>query len=1068
MKSAQGRFAVACGLALLSAVLSSEAAAAPQLFGSAYNEGPVRGDQDDLLLLSGYPLAPGDTVVYKQVTDITRLPAPPSPVPSQNTADSGFADVVSTADLPYSLTVHLPSAMAPGGGTYILWVRDAGGNWSNGVLINDARPLWFTPDTIYQTAATAGLPRQLKVVGRNLQPAVPPPNGRTLVELVGPATYVMTAANTSNDSTTTAALERYVARVTLPASMVPGTYTVQVSRDGGTNWVPPGTNWVPLAANSPIAAQTLTVKLDPVAQAQFSVSDPKYGGCQPNSDVTSCLQSAIAAAYAANGGTVTLGAGTWKLNTAFCGKQGDGIVVLPGVSLQGAGAGSTTIERGLNFTPSCPTFSLQGGNTVQGITFHDDTGYMPGSDANGPIGPMLQIGVQWRNKNSYTAGIKQVSNVVITGNTFDKPFFAIGNGGLPMDHVFITKNVFGGAYKVAIYLTTDPYYASDPDSLQYPPQFGDSVVANNTFYPSSYVSTDLTQGPLASNIATGRRFDFSNNIADGTSTAYFYNSSDKKGWRATYFWSTGDSQEMTLVSQNNSICPGDKTGDGEAISYDGTIEWGGFVGPQPSGARPPGAGAVPVISAAAGSGSSSTVTLQGTLVTSSFPSGPITPDYYKGFWLQVVQGPGLGQWRKISAVSPNTSNGTVTFTVVPAFDVLPQSNSLAIVARGYWQNATVSNFVDQRQPLCTKANQHLLPDGSIAPNPSGGAISWFASTADSAMEGNEQHDTNGILLFHNYQIPGASSTPMNGGYFDGKIESSNEVRNNKIDGEYQWGLANSASGIQLVYGATSDSSAMPPVPVLGFGTIVAGNTINHADTAESRTKPLGALALGPNGKTGPPDANGAGNWKLADANLLFHNSLSDIAYSASDGLSRLGIGLDVADTGTSNPAPIAWRSVLFGNTCNTVSKPLLTDQGTSTVYYCPPATSAQSCECNGTAADLGAALASPPVLLVPGMSATYVVSIHNYGNSTATGGTLSAEPTPGIQITALNFPLGSCDLATRTCALGTIAPGTAVDAQVTVKAVATGTWPLLLSVTHQEADPNVSNNTLEVDIPVVQ
>ena len=38
------------------------------------------------------------------------------------------------------------------------------------MLINDARPLWITPDYAYATANVANLPRILKVNGRNLQP----------------------------------------------------------------------------------------------------------------------------------------------------------------------------------------------------------------------------------------------------------------------------------------------------------------------------------------------------------------------------------------------------------------------------------------------------------------------------------------------------------------------------------------------------------------------------------------------------------------------------------------------------------------------------------------------------------------------------------------------------------------------------------------------------------------------------------------------------------------------------------------------------------------------------------
>jgi hypothetical protein len=1038
----------ACALGLLCVPLLSWAAGATQLLGSPYNEGPVRGDPDDLLLLAGYALSPGDTVVYQAVADTTRPLLPPLWVPPVSTAVSGVADLASMADLPYSLTVHLPTTITPAQ-SYALWVVDGSGNWSNGVLINDARPLWITPDTVYQSAATAGLPRAIKVVGRNLEPA---PGAVTQVRLVGPAIYVLAAANTATDPGTGASLQRYVAKVQLPAAMVPGSYAVQLSRDG--------VSWVALAGNSPIAPQTLTVKADPAAPAQFSVSDPGYGGCQPGQDVTPCLRNAVNAAYALGGGVVTLGPGTWPVLDAnnVYGLPGDGIVLPPGVSLQGAGAAATVVERGAGFPADAPTFTLQGNNTVQGITFRDDAVYTPA----GTAGPMLRIGPQWYWKNNYGARgaqAKRVSNVVVSGNVFDKPYFAIGDGGLPLDHVFITGNVFGGAYSSALYLQGDPNYAADPDSLQYPYQFSDSVVANNVFYPSSYVSADLVQGAIASQIGSGLRVDFSNNTADGSSTQYLYHpATDPRGWRAAFFWSTGNGQEMTLVSQNMVSCPGDKAGDGEGIGYDGSTEWGGFAGSQPAGAPPPGAGAVPVVAASA-----STITVQGSLV-GSFPtssgSGPaaVPPDYYKGFWLQLVQGPGLGQWRKITAVAAATDahgNGIVSFSVAPAFDVPPPAGSLALLSRGYWQNATVANFIDQRQPLCTKANPL---------KPSGGVITWYASTADSAIEGNQQYDTNGILLNHSYKLPGSGSQP-DAQSFSASIQSANEVRNNLVQGEYQWAAQGSASGIQLVYGATHDSAAPP---VLGYGVSVAGNTINRADSANPQpgvNQSLGALGLGPGWWTGPLDANGVSGWKMADANLLFHNSLNNLAYSGSDGLDRLGIGFDRA-WGTSAAAPIAWRSVLYANSCSNVSTPL-GDGGTGTVQYCPAGGGA-SCGCAAAAGPDVGVQAGAAVTAASGAPVSYLARVRNYGGTGATGVVVALEPPPGVRITGLRVLSSAvpCDLATLTCPLGTLAPGASRTVWAAGTAVAAGTWPLLFSVTHQEADPNAFNDAAEVDTVV--
>ncbi|MBV8063323.1 MAG: hypothetical protein JOY51_06985 [Nevskia sp.] len=291
------------------------------------------------------------------------------------------------------------------------------------------------------------------------------------------------------------------------------------------------------------------------------------------------------------------------------------------------------------------------------------------------------------------------------------------------------------------------------------------------------------------------------------------------------------------------------------------------------------------------------------------------------------------------------------------------------------------------------------------------------------------------------------------------------MRNNLVEGEYDWSLANSASGIQLIYGATPDSAAPP---VLGYGVSVAGNTIDHADTAYTyggANLPLGGLGLGPSGSTGPLDASGVSGWKMADASLLFHNTLSNIAYTASDGLSRLGIGLDRAP-GTSSAAPIAWRSVLYGNSCSNNVPSALAGTGTGTIYYCPAG--AASCGCSGTPGPDVGVQAGSPQYVPTGTAVTWSAQVHNYGNSNATGVVLALEPPRGVHITSLSTPNGyvPCDMATYTCALGTLAPGASVLIQADGTTSLAGTWPLLFSVSHQEVDPNVLNNTSEVDITV--
>src|SRR5882757_8616734 len=89
----------------------------------------------------------------------------------------------------------------------------------------------------------------------------------------------------------------------------------------------------------------------------------------------------------------------------------------------------------------------------------------------------------------------------------------------------------------------------------------------------------------------------------------------------------------------------------------------------------------------------SEVTVEGKPLTGSLS--------FVGQWLQVVQGPGLGQLRKVTGYRSDSQ--TATFTVLPAFDVLPQPGSAVTVGLQNWQSYIVDNLVDHSSPTCINA-----------------------------------------------------------------------------------------------------------------------------------------------------------------------------------------------------------------------------------------------------------------------------------------------------------------------------------------------------------------------------
>jgi len=1087
-----------CALSALSAVVAcfvplQDPVAAPAVYTQPAYESPVRGDPDDLLLIPGYGLEGADIVVYQSVSDTTSLPVPPASVPTTSDATAGVADLVSSAGAPYSLAVHLPAVMTAGQ-SYVFWVRAPDYTWSAPIPVNDARPLWITPDSAYSTAALAGLPRVLKVVGRNLQPA-PGAASVTQVRLVGAntgSTYTLTAKNTVNDSThTTDALERYVAEVNLPTTLAVDHYSVQVSRDA--------VSWVPLLGNGRSAPQTFTVNADPIAAATFSVSDPRFadpvtGACQPDDgiDDTACIILAIRAAALAGGGTVTFGPGVWTMSnpgawasgvsysdrvgtkpgqcstpTETCGVSYFGVIVPLNVNLQGAGPSATTIERGTGWVrvnAGLVGFALQGNNTVSGITFADDFDYSGGF----PGAAELKLGLTWYFSHLYNANDPvTVANVTVTNNVFVHPYVGISNGGLPTDHVYINNNVFGGAWATAIAVGQDRNDARNLSTMTTPVypytpyRFNDAVIAYNTFYPSSWQQTASTYnggGSIATQIDTTLHLDFSHNLADGTSTQYLINpATDPRGWRAAHFWSTGANEEMMLVSANTVTCPGDKYGDGEAIVFDGSAVLGGMPDYQS------------VIASAAWTDpqgiAGTTLSVQGTVVTTLPNSnGPVDISQnpgalYKGYWVQVVQGKGKGQWRKVAALTTanNSAGPTVTLNVTPAFDVPPDSTSRVTLDFAYWQQLTLSNFVDQRTPTCTKANTRV--------HGGAGTLSWYASTADSALEANQQYDTTGILLNHVYQPPQQPAGVSD--HVGLSLQSRNEVRGNFVQGSFNWANTNGTlGGVQLGFGASdtvcsSTGCAANPPPDLGFGVSVAGNTLIQTDAKDSDGNvhpPVGALGLNPGWLTGPIDSSGATRWQMSDATLIFRNSLQNVSHTdpgSASAVPRVGLGVDVAQGSTLNPA-INWRTILYGNSCSNVDVPL-SDFGTGTIRYCP-AGAANNCECTGAASvDVGVTVSRT----VTGSAVTYTVNVTNYSATTASRVTLMVEPSAAVAIDtgSIVTTLGSCDPAVKVCALGSLSAGQTATVTLSASVLASGAGLTTFSVAHAESDPVAANDS---------
>lgn len=758
-------------LSLLAAGLLQAHAAAPVIYRQPALQSPVSGAPDDLLLLAGSGFSRTDRVFYADPDD----------------GRVGIASVVSYENAPDSLTIKLPAEIVPHR-IYALWVETDHNELSNRVLINDSRPLWFTPSQVFERALSPQMSRQLKIVGRNLGG---PPGDKGAVRLSGPETIVRPV---QIDEAGSESLRDSVAVVELPPRLQAGQYAVSFSRDG-VDW-------------TTIAGLRLRVKAA-ARSAEFSIAAAPFGGCRPDDgrDDTRCLIAAIHAAQAA-GGTVTIPPGVWNFSDAQAPGTavGDGIVVPAGVSLRGAGRRRTTLSRSAFWNGASVNafLTLQGNNTISRIRFKDERIYA----AADPPSRFVQLGIVYYRRSAH--GPASIDDVSIVDNIFDRVSIAIADGGVPIRRLMVSRNEFG-AYRLGLALGGDRSNVSRPFQLE------DSVISHNVFKPGSYLDLGAGQGAAASMIGASTRLDFSHNTADGAANEYLYQPTDASGWRAAFFWHMNNNHEMTLIAQNTVTCSGDKDGDGEAIAWDNNANTFAFER------------ARDVVAAGAAG-----VSVAGPPQAVQNDRKIDAASYYVGHWMQVVAGPGVGQARKIQSVRIDAQTGVTSFTVSPDWDVPPQPKiSRVTVGREFWQVYALDNEIDQRQPLCRKSNRTKR---------AGGRIAVWAQTSDSVIAGNKQYDTDGIVFHQSYSGADSHCPTCSPGSF---LQSFLYIHDNLIDGEYDWNSDCSRSGIEGSHSAapTPDS----PPPVVSYGVSIAHNVIRHADGYDG-----GAITVPVTWFRGPP------------------------------------------------------------------------------------------------------------------------------------------------------------------------------------------------------------------------
>jgi uncharacterized repeat protein (TIGR01451 family) len=101
---------------------------------------------------------------------------------------------------------------------------------------------------------------------------------------------------------------------------------------------------------------------------------------------------------------------------------------------------------------------------------------------------------------------------------------------------------------------------------------------------------------------------------------------------------------------------------------------------------------------------------------------------------------------------------------------------------------------------------------------------------------------------------------------------------------------------------------------------------------------------------------------------------------------------------------------------------------------------------------------------------TYTVTVVNNGPSTATGVTLVDTLPTGVRFVAATPSQGSCSLtgSTLTCLIGTLAPGAGATVTILVVPTRPGILTNTATVSGNEFDPNLANNTATVTTTAFQ
>ncbi len=176
-------------------------------------------------------------------------------------------------------------------------------------------------------------------------------------------------------------------------------------------------------------------------------------------------------------------------------------------------------------------------------------------------------------------------------------------------------------------------------------------------------------------------------------------------------------------------------------------------------------------------------------------------------------------------------------------------------------------------------------------------------------------------------------------------------------------------------------------------------------------------------------------------------------------------------TATPTPTPTPTLTPTAPATATATATATPTATATATATSTPTATPTQTTTSTplftatatatpGAGADMSISKVGSPSAVSPGGALTYTLTVHNAGPATATGVTVTDVLPATVGFVSASASQGACGGTTAvTCSLGTLSTGASVTVTIVVRAGPAGSLSNTASVTANESDPDISNDS---------